>query len=348
MWVEIPDGFGGYRLNRINVAFELGEHTYLDYPGGGAGLVKDTIAHNFDIPIDYYVVLNFNNFIELIDELGGIDIDVPSYAYDAAYNDCNACPFYPVEFVAGEEHMDGVRALAYARIRKSDNDFRRIERQQLVVRATANKATSLGTILTNPIGIYRQFQDSIDTDIPSSQLPNLAELAGQIDLDTAPLVSLASATIDCAESCFGAAALLWDAVAVKDLQAQVFTDGRLQKEGAVVSVKNGTPTPDLAAGFATFLSKQGMPSSKIAVDELFDGNLADETAIYDLGGKDYTARKLADWLQVPYSRIHAGDDTETALFASEPGSTDVIVVLGSDAYVPGAAAGVAQIETAGG
>jgi hypothetical protein len=193
--------------------------------------------------------------------------------------------------VAGEEHMDGVRALAYARIRKSDNDFRRIERQQLVVRATANKATSLGTILTNPIGIYRQFQDSIDTDIPSSQLPNLAELAGQIDLDTAPLVSLASATIDCAESCFGAAALLWDAVAVKDLQAQVFTDGRLQKEGAVVSVKNGTPTPDLAAGFATFLSKQGMPSSKIAVDELFDGNLADETAIYDLGGKDYTARK---------------------------------------------------------
>jgi hypothetical protein len=54
MWVEIPDGFGGYRLNRINVAFELGEHTYLDYPGGGAGLVKDTIAHNFDIPIDYY------------------------------------------------------------------------------------------------------------------------------------------------------------------------------------------------------------------------------------------------------------------------------------------------------
>lgn len=348
LWVEIPDGFGGYVKNRINVAFELGEHTYLNYPGGGGGLVKDTIAHNFDIPIDNYIVLNFNNFIELIDELGGIDIHVPSYAYDAAYNDCNACPYYPVEFFAGEQHMDGVTALAYARIRKSDNDFRRIERQQLVVRATASKATSLGTILSNPLGIYRQFKDSIDTDIRSSLLPGLAELAGQVEFDSAPLVSLAPATVGCGAACGGAAALLWDAVAVKELQAQVFTDGRLQKEGALVSVKNGTLTPDLASEFATFLSKQGMPSSKIAVDETFNGILTEETAIYDLGGKDYTARKLADWLQIPYSRILSGDDARAAPFVSGAGSTDVIVVLGSDAEVPGAAAGVAQIETAGG
>jgi len=348
MWVEIPDGFGGFIKNRVNVAFELGEHTYLDYPGGGAGLVKDTIAHNFDIPIDNYIVLNFNNFIDLIDELGGIDITVPSYAYDAAYNDCNACPFYPVEFVAGEEHMDGVRALAYARIRKSDNDFRRIERQQLVVRATANKAMSLGTILGNPFGIYNQFKDSIDTDIKSSRLPGLAELAGQVDFDTAPLVSLEPAVVDCADACGGAAALLWDAATVRELTAQVFTDGRLQKEGALVSVKNGTMTPDLASEFATFLSKQGMPSSKIAVDEIFDGILTDETAIYDLGGKDYTARKLADWLQIPYSRIRSGDDVEAASFVLDAGSTDVIVVLGADAVIPSALAGVAQIQTAGG
>ncbi|MCH8955164.1 LCP family protein, partial [candidate division KSB1 bacterium] len=60
--------------------------------------------------IDYYIVLNFNNFIELIDELGGIDVDVPSYARDVAYNDCNGCPYYPVEFFAGLQHMDGETA----------------------------------------------------------------------------------------------------------------------------------------------------------------------------------------------------------------------------------------------
>ena len=88
-WLDIPDGYGGYITDRINVAYEMGEYNYDDYPGGGAGLVKDTIEHNFNIPIDYYVLLNFNNFIELIDELGGIEIDVPEYAYDPAYNDCN-------------------------------------------------------------------------------------------------------------------------------------------------------------------------------------------------------------------------------------------------------------------
>ncbi|MCH8815835.1 MAG: LCP family protein, partial [Chloroflexi bacterium] len=350
-WVEIPDGFGGYIKNRINVAYELGEHTYLDYDGGGAGLVKDTIEHNFGIPIDNYIVLNFNNFIDLIDELGGIDVDVPSYAADFAYNDCNGCPYYPVEFIAGLQHMDGVTALAYARIRKSDNDFRRIERQQLVVRATAKKAMNLGTILSNPIGIYRQFKNSIKTDISEFLIPNLAQLAQQVDLDTAPMVSMAEATYRCVEICGNADALQWDPVRAKELQNQVFTDGRLQKEAALVSVKNGTVTPDLAAEFATFLSKQGMLSSRIAVDEYFGGTLTDETTIYDLSGKDYTARKLADWLHLPYARILTADDVESGQFVGEAATTDVIVVLGADAELPAAAAssaGLSQIATAGG
>jgi LCP family protein required for cell wall assembly len=350
-WVEIPDGFGGFIMNRINVAFELGEHTYLDYDGGGAGLVKDTIEHNFGIPIDNYIVLNFNNFIELIDELGGIDVDVPSYAYDAAYNDCNFCPYYPVEFFAGLQHMDGETALAYARIRKSDNDFRRIERQQLVVRATAKKASSLGTILSNPIGIYGQFKDSIDTDISEFLIPNLAQLAQQVNLDTAPMVSMEPATYNCVNICGGAAALQWDPVKAKELQNQVFTDGRLQKEGALVSVKNGTVTPDLAGEFATFLSQQGMQSSRIAVDEYFGGALTDATTIYDLSGKDYTARKLADWLHLPYARILTADDVGLEQFVDELVTTDVIVVLGADVDFSNAAtnsAGLSQIATAGG
>jgi len=350
-WVEIPDGFGGFIMNRINVAFQLGEHTYLDYDGGGAGLVKDTIEHNFGIPIDNYIVLNFNNFIELIDELGGIDVDVPSYAYDAAYNDCNFCPYYPVEFFEGLEHMDGERALAYARIRKSDNDFRRIERQQVVVRATAKKATSLGTILSNPLGIYGQFKNSIDTDISEFLLPNLARLAQQVNLDTAPMVSMEPATYSCVNVCGGAAALQWDPVKAKELQNQVFSDGLLLKESALVSVKNGTQTPELAGEFATFLSQQGLQSSRIAVDEYFGGALTGETRIYDLSGKDYTARKLADWLHLPHAQIVTAEDVGLEQFVDEPVTTDVIVVLGADVDFSNAAtnsAGLSQIATTGG
>ena len=52
-----------------------------------------------------------------MDEVGGIDIDVPEYAADYNYSDCVGCYPYAVEFVPGLEHMDGQRALAYARIR---------------------------------------------------------------------------------------------------------------------------------------------------------------------------------------------------------------------------------------
>jgi LCP family protein required for cell wall assembly len=91
----------------------------------------EAVEHNFDIPIDYYAVLNFNNFIEIVDELGGIDVDVPAYIYDGAYNDCLYCPYYPVEFEAGPEHMDGETALTYARLRHADNDFKRMNASSL-------------------------------------------------------------------------------------------------------------------------------------------------------------------------------------------------------------------------
>src|SRR3972149_1509185 len=72
--VEIPDGSGGYIDDRVNVAWEMGEFTYEAYPGGGSGLAMDTIEHNFDIPIDHYVILDFADFKDLIDEVGGVDI----------------------------------------------------------------------------------------------------------------------------------------------------------------------------------------------------------------------------------------------------------------------------------
>ncbi|TMB94303.1 MAG: hypothetical protein E6J42_11670 [Chloroflexi bacterium] len=89
--VDIPDGSGGVVNDRINTAFERGE---MRKPGSGPGLAVETVEKMFkdeihqDVPIDYYVVLNFNNFIDIIDELDGIDVNVPEYVYDPAYNDC--------------------------------------------------------------------------------------------------------------------------------------------------------------------------------------------------------------------------------------------------------------------
>jgi LCP family protein required for cell wall assembly len=353
-WVEIPDGNGGFYRNKINTAYEFGD--LYDYPGGGPALIKDTLKHNFDIEVDNYIVLNFNNFISLIDELGGIDVNVPEYAADFAYNDCNACPYYAVEFYPGPQHMDGETALAYVRIRKSDNDFKRIERQQLVVRATAKKAASLGTILDNPVGLYREYKSAIKTDISEFFAVGRAKLLQQVDFDAAPSVSLADALYVCpAATCGEAAAYLWYPEEVEELKNIVFNpqaNDPLINERAVVSVKNGTLTPDLAGEFASFLTGQGLESTQIAVDEYYDGLLEDLTVIYDLSGnKELTVQRLANWLKLPEARIRSANHPEAGQFIDEATTTDVVVVLGADANVPGTAASNAnssQIVTAGG
>ena len=345
-WVEIPDGYGGYVDDRINVAYEMGEYTYEDYDGGGAGLIKDTIEHNFNIPIDYYVLLNFNNFIDLIDELDGIDVDVPEYAYDPAYNDCNACYSYPVEFLEGPEHMDGERALAYARIRASDNDFKRIERQQVVVKATAQRAADLGTVFSNAVGLYGKYKDAVKTDIRDSQILGLADLAHKIGPDNIRTVSMAEATYPC-NYCPGAV-LLWNEDKVEELKAQVFSGSRVNDDGASVKILNGTEIPDLAAEFASFLRAQGITSDRLRTDELLNGPLYDRTLIVDLDGKTVTVDRLAEWLGLPAARIKTASDPEAAEFVDS--ATDVIVVLGSDVELPdGEAANSSfQEDTSGG
>jgi LCP family protein required for cell wall assembly len=325
-WVDIPDGYGGHITDRINVAYEMGEYNYKDYPGGGAGLVKDTIEYNFDIPIDYHVVLNFNNFIDLIDELGGIEIDVPEYAYDPEYHDCMECPTYPVEFLEGPEHMDGERALAYARIRASDNDFKRIERQQLVVRATLKKASDLGTVFSNAPDLYSKYKDAVRTDISSSQILGFADLVKQVGTENIRTVSMAEATYPC-NSCPGAV-LLWNKSKVEELKARVFSETSFEEDSATVKILNGTEVPDLARYVKGLIGTRGITSERVLTDELIGGKLYDRTIVVNLDGKEYTAEQLAEWLDLPASRIVTAEDPEALEFVDI--ASDVVVVLGAD------------------
>ena len=340
-WVEIPDGQGGYRNDRINVAYELGEYQYKGYDGGGAGLVKDTIEHNFGIPIDYYVVLNFNNFIDLIDELDGVDIDVPEYVYDPAYTDCSYCTdYYPVEFTEGPEHMDGRRALEYSRIRASDNDFKRIERQQLVVKATAKKAADLGTVFSNAPGLYDRYKNAIKTDISDLQIPGLADLAKQIGPDNIRTVSMADATYPC-NNCPGAV-LLFNKAKMIELRDRVFSDFNVQDDGATVAILNGTETPDLAAYLASLLKSQGITANRVSTDELKNGPLYDRTIIVDVDGKSQTADKLAEWLQLPSSRIRGASDPDAKDFVGR--GANIIIVLGADVNLTGLESANASLQ----
>ena len=221
--VELPDGQGGYFEDRVNVAYVYGE-TQIEYPGGGPGLAMDTMERNFGIPIDHYLILDFNDFIALIDEIGGVEIDVTKYVADFRYRECKSgCPIVSYEFLPGPQHMDGQAALAYARIREGSSDLDRIERQQLVMQAATEKAIALDLFdVLKARSLYNKFKDAVDTDISDFQIPGLAILAKDIGTERLRMVSLNTAVSNTITES-GAAVLIPDWSKVEALKRQVFS-----------------------------------------------------------------------------------------------------------------------------
>lgn len=341
--VEIPDGDGGvYTSTRINEAYEMGEFGVNGFPSesygkGGAALAMETIKWNFDISIDYYVILNWANFIKIVDDLGGITIDVPEYVYDPAYSTCTFCgEYYPVEFEPGVQDMDGPRALEYARLRKSDNDYKRIERQQLVMRAIAVKATSLNLLdIGKAKSLYDTYKSSIQTNVPDTQLPGLARLGGQVGLANVRMVSAGPAMYPCPASiCGNAAMLLWNEQTFNELKALVFSDQRVVNEGAIIDVLNGTATRGLAGTFAGQMALEGISRIDMKTNEWADGPPWPTTQIIDVTGtKSQTIVLLQEKLDLPDARVLRAADIPTLAPELEEfldTASDIIVVLGED------------------
>jgi LCP family protein required for cell wall assembly len=176
--VEIP----GYRgLQKINAAYFLGEQER--GPGGGQSLAVETVSELLDVPIDYYVMINFQGFLTLVDTLGGVDVDVPAELDDWHYPSENPDdPFAEihVHFDEGWQHMDGIEALRYARTRHADNDFMRSKRQLQIIMAMKQKATSLDIITKIP-GVLDQLAGMIETNIPSEQQLSLIQAGYDLD-----------------------------------------------------------------------------------------------------------------------------------------------------------------------
>lgn len=109
------------------------------YFRGGVQMLVDTLELNFKVDIPYYMLVNFEIFTTIVDELGGINVDVTER--ESKYVATSKKPKIPVEIPAGEDVLlDGEQALWYARIRKLDSDFMRTQRQRKVITAMVQKA----------------------------------------------------------------------------------------------------------------------------------------------------------------------------------------------------------------
>lgn len=109
---------------------------------GGPNATIDTVENLLDIPIDYWVTLNFEAFIDVVDAIGGITVDVP---YDFEEQDSKDRAG-AISLKEGIQDLDGEEALALARTRKKDSDVMRGQRQQDIIKAIAKKSVSLGSV----------------------------------------------------------------------------------------------------------------------------------------------------------------------------------------------------------
>ncbi len=159
-YVEIP----GSGWNKLNASCSQ----------GGVNLVRDTIEYNYKIKIDNYMMVDFKAFEELIDALGGVDVEVTEK--EASY--LNRTWFRwsltgnELHFDSGEAvHLDGEQALMFCRIRKLDSDFYRTERQRRTISAV--KQELMNTNPTEIMSIANNVLPLIETDISSTKMSKL-------------------------------------------------------------------------------------------------------------------------------------------------------------------------------
>lgn len=301
--VEIP----GYGWRKVNNAYAFGELTEQGY---GGLLISQVLSKTLDLPIQYYVRVDFNGFTKIIDDLGGVKIRVEHSFVDTRYPDSN----YGVETIAFDEGwqvMDGATALKYSRSRHGNNDegsdFARARRQQLVMKAVKDKFFSFGTLI-NPLKVTEVIQtlgEHLQTNIDLKELVKLGRVAAGVNqdeilhfvLEDSPAGLLRSNNYD------GAYVLeprVGDWYEIRAFVHDMFNQERylavslgeeVKKEAAKVEIQNGTFIDGLAVETGAHLMRDG-----IVITHMLNAARRDyeKTVIYDLsqGQKPWSLKYL--------------------------------------------------------
>ena len=175
----------GHGWKKINHANSLGE---TDHDGQGGKIASETIANIFNLSIHYYVRVDFSGFEQIIDDLGGVDIDVTRSFTDDEYP-APEFEYQVVSFNQGLQEMSGDTALKFVRSRHGNNgegsDFARSKRQQKVILAIKDKALSVST-LVNPTKIGKMLKNlgrSINTNLTADEIIYLSKFVEDFSMD---------------------------------------------------------------------------------------------------------------------------------------------------------------------
>ena len=142
VYIDTPN----YGKIPINI---IARNAELDNPGTGMIELMTSIENEFAINIHHYVRMDFDAVVDVVDAVGGVEIDVPKRIVDYSYP-TEDYGTITIEFDPGVQHMDGETALIYSRTRHSDDDYNRAGRQQQVMQAVVKKMMSPGGLVRIP------------------------------------------------------------------------------------------------------------------------------------------------------------------------------------------------------
>jgi LCP family protein required for cell wall assembly len=321
LWVSIP----GYGESRINQAFVLGE--VKKYPGGGPALAMRTVQEFLGVPIHGYILVDFDGFRKLIDQIGGIDVQVDKPIDDTQYP-TDDYGYQEVHIPAGLVHMDGDLALKYARVRHGSSDIDRGRRQQQVLMAARDKALRLNLLPKLP-SLMATVMSAVQTDLQPGEILALAKLANQVDAANIRAAVVDYTMVVETKTPSGGDVLLPNREKIRALVDEMFSSGnnnhkRVPGESAKIEVLNGAGVPGLAAQMAALLKEQGF--EVVAIENADRSDYA-ETLITDYADNAQTVALLAQLLNVAERNIRKEPTGQT-------GAGNLRIIVGRDFVVP--------------
>lgn len=291
---------------------------------GGMDLSMKAVKDLLGVPVHYYVKIDYEGLGKVVDDIGGVEIDVPM---DMKYYDPYADPPLKINLRKGKQVLDSNKAMQFVRFRKGykDQDLGRINAQHTFLMALANKLLQPQTIINLP-KLVKTFNTYVDTDMPVSTMVNYALQGRKIKLENINMVTIPGEP----KLINGVWYYIPNENEMKNMLNNIFSGIRMPSENVVhketdgslknsikIEVLNGSGIGGLATKTAKMLEKEGYNVINIGN---IKGISYGQTHIYDRKNKGDEVKKVAKILEI--SEVEVDTNMES--------DADITIVVGRD------------------
>lgn len=246
-YVQIP----GYGQTKINHAFAY----------GGISLTKATVEYLLGITIDDYVIIDFNGFRDVVDAIGGVEIDVDMDMYNYGEN---------IDIKQGLQTLNGTQALGYVRYRGSDcSDYQRIQHQQNFLQALIDKLLSFSS-LTKMASLINIGMSNVSTSLNVLTAKDYAAYALQMDLQNMKVHTIQGHSMYMLTGDVWISYELIDSASLNSILAEIAGDGFTFSPNVIT---------DNGQGRYSLPSNEDSPSDDLYSEDGVGGMVSDDSAL---------------------------------------------------------------------